>query len=77
MVYQVGQAGLGIPIIGIGGVSSGEDAAEFLLAGATLVQVGTANFTRPDAGERVVAELETFCNEQGLVRVGELVGTLT
>jgi dihydroorotate dehydrogenase (NAD+) catalytic subunit len=76
MVYQVAQAGLEVPILGIGGICSGEDAAEFLLAGATLVQVGTASFSRPDAAPGVAAELERFCREQGVTRVRELIGSL-
>ena len=78
LVYQVAQAGLGVPILGIGGICSGEDAAEFLLAGATLVQVGTANFTRPDAGAKVAVELAACCEEHhpDLRRVADLVGAL-
>jgi dihydroorotate dehydrogenase (NAD+) catalytic subunit len=78
LVRQLALADLGVPILGIGGICSGEDAAEFLLAGATLVQVGTANFTRPDAGVRVAEELEAFCREHHghLASVQELVGTL-
>lgn len=78
LVRQLALADLGVPILGIGGICSGEDAAEFLLAGATLVQVGTANFTRPDAGARVAEELEAFCREHHghLASIQELVGTL-
>jgi dihydroorotate dehydrogenase (NAD+) catalytic subunit len=76
MVYQVAQARLGVPILGLGGVCSGEDAAEFLLAGASLVQVGTANFTRPDAGIQIVNELASFCEEQGLGAARDLIGAL-
>ena len=65
-----------IPLIGIGGISTGEDAAEFLLAGASAVQVGTATFVQPDAPVRVVEELENFCREQGFCEVNELVGGL-
>lgn len=78
LVYQVAQAGLGVPVLGIGGIASGEDAAEFLVAGATLVQVGTANFTRPDAGVHVAEQLEKFCREHypDADTVTRLVGTL-
>jgi dihydroorotate dehydrogenase (NAD+) catalytic subunit len=76
MVHEVARARLGVPLIGIGGIASGEDAAEFLLAGATLVQVGTASFVRPDAAARVAAELAALCEEQGVVDVGALVGAL-
>jgi len=78
LVYQVAQARLGVPILGIGGIMTGEDAAEFLVAGATLVQVGTASFTRPDAATRVADQLKRFCQEHHprLDDVGQLVGTL-
>jgi dihydroorotate dehydrogenase (NAD+) catalytic subunit len=76
MVYQVARAQLGVPICGIGGIASGEDAAEFLVAGATAVQVGTQSFAEPDAARRVLRELEAFCAEQGLRSVSELVGSL-
>ena len=77
MVYRVAQAGLGVPICGIGGIACGEDAAEFLLAGATAVQVGTQTFVDPDAGARVARELAAFCVEEGVASVAELVGALT
>jgi dihydroorotate dehydrogenase (NAD+) catalytic subunit len=76
MVHEVARAKLGVPIIGIGGIACGEDAAEFLLAGATLVQVGTASFVRPDAAARVAQELQVFCDAQRVARVEELVGAL-
>ncbi|MSP16968.1 MAG: dihydroorotate dehydrogenase [Myxococcales bacterium] len=76
MVHQVARAGLGVPICGIGGIASGEDVAEFLVAGATCVQVGTMNFVDPDAANRVRDELEAFCMEEGLARAADLVGTL-
>jgi len=78
MVWQVAQAGLGVPVLGIGGICTGEDAAEFLLAGATLVQVGTANFIGPDAAARTAMELERFCDEHwpDLPSVAGLAGRL-
>jgi dihydroorotate dehydrogenase (NAD+) catalytic subunit len=76
MVYQVARARLGVPISGIGGIATGEDAAEFLLAGATTVQVGTQSFVDPDAAARVARELADFCKETGVTRVTELVGAL-
>ena len=54
MVYQVHRAGLGLPISGIGGIQTGEDAVEFFLAGASTVQIGTQSFVDPAASERVV-----------------------
>ncbi len=75
MVHQVSRA-IAIPVVGLGGIVSGEDAAEFLLAGAAAVQVGTANFLDPAACVRVAAELEVFCAGQGIGAVSELVGGL-
>jgi dihydroorotate dehydrogenase (NAD+) catalytic subunit len=75
MVYQAAQA-VKIPIIGLGGIASGEDAAEFLIAGADAVEVGTATFWDPSAPLRVARELGAFCRRQGVRHVRELVGTL-
>jgi dihydroorotate dehydrogenase (NAD+) catalytic subunit len=76
MVYEVHRAFPDAPIAGIGGIQSGEDAAEFILAGATAVQVGTQSFVEPDAAVRVVRELARFCEEQGVARVTDLRGAL-
>lgn len=76
MVYQIARAKLGVPILGVGGVTSGEDAAEFLLCGATFVQVGTWNFVDGDATARVARELAAFCEAQGVARAQDLVGAL-
>jgi dihydroorotate dehydrogenase (NAD+) catalytic subunit len=76
MVWEVHRALPEMPVVGIGGVESGRDVAEFLLAGASAVQVGTAIFRDPTAPLRIVAELERFCEEQGVAEVGELVGAL-
>jgi dihydroorotate dehydrogenase (NAD+) catalytic subunit len=75
MVYQAAQA-VKIPVIGLGGIASGEDAAEFLIAGASAVEVGTATFWDPSAPLRVARELGAFCRRQGVRHVRELVGTL-
>ncbi|MCA1905822.1 MAG: dihydroorotate dehydrogenase [Desulfarculus sp.] len=75
MVHQVSRA-VAIPVVGLGGIVTGEDAAEFLLAGASAVQVGTANFLDPAACLRVAAELEDFCADQGVTAVADLVGGL-
>lgn len=63
-----------IPIVGVGGVTCGEDAVQYLLAGASLVQVGTASFADPRAALRVVAGLERYGRAQGVARVTDLVG---
>jgi dihydroorotate dehydrogenase (NAD+) catalytic subunit len=75
MVYEVAQA-VKIPILGIGGISTAEDVVEFLLAGATAVEVGTANFWDPRACERLVNQLERWCLEQHIESVAELRGGL-
>ncbi|HVN31253.1 MAG TPA: dihydroorotate dehydrogenase [Thermoanaerobaculaceae bacterium] len=76
MVWEVHRALPEVPVVGIGGVESGRDAAEFLLAGASAVQVGTAIFRDPSAPLRIISELARFCEEKGVVNVGELVGAL-
>ncbi len=76
MVYQIHRAGIPLPICGIGGIQSGEDAVEFLIAGATTVQVGTQNFADPSASERVVREAGEFLAAQGVDDVRELIGGL-
>ena len=76
MVYQVHRAMPGTPISGIGGIASGEDVAEFLLAGATTVQVGTQSFAEPHAARRIRDELLQFMREEKITDVRELVGAL-
>ncbi|MBN2247451.1 MAG: dihydroorotate dehydrogenase [Coriobacteriia bacterium] len=73
MVWQVSQA-VSVPVIGMGGITSAEDAAEFLLAGASGVAVGTANFMDPTTTVGVVDGLERFCQERGIEKVTDLVG---
>ncbi|MDD3814496.1 MAG: dihydroorotate dehydrogenase [Desulfocapsaceae bacterium] len=75
MVYQVAQA-VSIPIIGIGGIASAEDAMEFMLAGACAVQVGTASFVNPRACEHVLDGMVTYVREQKLESVRDLIGAL-
>jgi dihydroorotate dehydrogenase (NAD+) catalytic subunit len=75
MVRQAAQA-VKIPVIGIGGIASGEDAAEFLIAGASLVQVGTASFQDPAATVRIAGELDRLLPELGVTNVADLVGSL-
>jgi dihydroorotate dehydrogenase (NAD+) catalytic subunit len=76
MVYQVRRAGVPLPISGIGGIQNGQDAIEFFLAGATTVQVGTQSFVDPAASERVVREIDRFCEAEGVSDVRELIGAL-
>ncbi len=75
MVYEAAQA-VQIPVIGLGGVATGQDAAEFLVAGASAVQVGTASFWDPQAAARIARELDEFLKEEKIANVRELVGTL-
>jgi dihydroorotate dehydrogenase (NAD+) catalytic subunit len=75
MVYEASRA-VTIPVIGLGGIASGEDAAEFLIAGASAVQVGTANFWDPQAPARIARELEQFLEQENAARAADLVGTL-
>jgi dihydroorotate dehydrogenase (NAD+) catalytic subunit len=75
MVWEAAQA-VTIPVIGMGGIATGEDAAEFLIAGASAVQVGTATFWDPRAPLRVARELDRFLAEQKIPNVREITGTL-
>ncbi len=65
-----------IPVVGIGGIMSGEDALEFLVCGAHAVQVGTATFYDPRAPLRIAEEMSRWCRARGVRAVGELIGTL-
>jgi dihydroorotate dehydrogenase (NAD+) catalytic subunit len=75
MVYEASNA-IRIPVVGMGGIKTGVDAAEFLIAGASAVEVGTATFWDPAAPVRVVQELDKFLREEKINHVSELVGTL-
>jgi dihydroorotate dehydrogenase (NAD+) catalytic subunit len=75
MVYETAQA-VKIPVIGLGGIATGIDAAEFLIAGASAVQVGTASFWDPQAPVRIAEELDDFLAKEGIARAHDLVGTI-
>ena len=75
MVHQAAQA-VDVPVLGIGGIATGEDVAEFLLCGATAVQVGTASFWDPARVGSLVGELDAFLDRQGIESVAQLRGTL-
>ncbi|WP_417910833.1 dihydroorotate dehydrogenase [Candidatus Electronema sp. PJ] len=75
MVWQTARA-VSIPVIGIGGIGTAEDAVEFLLAGASAVQVGTAHFYDPSAAEHIIAGLEEYLRRQGEERVTDIIGAL-
>jgi dihydroorotate dehydrogenase (NAD+) catalytic subunit len=75
MVYQVAKV-VSIPVIGIGGIESAEDALEFMLAGATAVQIGTANFVNPRASEEVIDGLYAYATAEKLTSIRSLIGAL-
>lgn len=75
MVWQCSKA-VSVPILGMGGVTTGSDAVEFILAGATAVAVGTANFMNPQATVDVIDGIIDYCEEQGVNDVNDLIGAL-
>jgi dihydroorotate dehydrogenase (NAD+) catalytic subunit len=75
MVYETARA-VHIPVIGMGGIVTPEDAVEFLLAGATAIEVGTASYADPCATERLAKGLESWCSSHGVEKVASLTGAL-
>jgi dihydroorotate dehydrogenase (NAD+) catalytic subunit len=75
MVYQVASR-LKVPVIGMGGIMTGTDALEFLVAGAAAIEIGTANFVDPDAAARIVDEIERWCRAHGVAAVRDIIGTI-
>lgn len=75
MVWQVHQA-VSVPLLGMGGISSGTDAVEFMLAGATAVAVGTANFANPRATIDVIEGIQRYCEQHHIDDVNQLIGAL-
>ena len=75
MVYQVAQA-VKLPIIGMGGIATAEDALEFIMAGATAVSVGTANFYNPYASVEIAEGIEAFMEEEKVSDIQELIGAV-
>ena len=75
MVYQTAQA-VKLPVIGMGGICTAEDALEFILAGATAVSVGTANFADPYAAKDVAEGIERYMDQQGVKDIRELIGAV-
>ncbi|TDX52774.1 dihydroorotate dehydrogenase [Orenia marismortui] len=73
MVYQVAQA-VGVPVIGMGGISNAEDAIEFFLAGASAISVGTANFINPEISMEILDGIEEYLVEKGYEDINEIVG---
>jgi dihydroorotate dehydrogenase (NAD+) catalytic subunit len=75
MVWQVAQQ-VGVPVVGVGGIATVDDVMEFLVAGASAVQLGTVNFYDPTASERIVDQLPAALEELGARSTGEVIGTL-
>jgi dihydroorotate dehydrogenase (NAD+) catalytic subunit len=75
MVYDAAHA-VNIPVIGMGGISTAADVAEFMLAGATAVQIGTASYWDPCATEKIVDELQRWCADHEITRLADLIGGL-
>jgi dihydroorotate dehydrogenase (NAD+) catalytic subunit len=75
MVYEASKS-VQIPVIGMGGISTAEDVVEFMLAGATAVEVGTASYWDPRATETIVAELANWCEKHNVNRIAELTGAM-
>ena len=73
MVWQVAEA-VDLPIIGMGGITTWQDAVEFLLAGATAVSIGTGNFVNPQAPLEILRGIQDYCEKKGLASVREIVG---
>jgi dihydroorotate dehydrogenase (NAD+) catalytic subunit len=75
-VYREVAQPAGIPILGLGGISSGSDAVEFMLAGASAVAAGTASFVEPDSCVSIAQGMEHYCRRQGFSKVSELTGLM-
>lgn len=75
MVYQVSQA-IHIPILGLGGITTGEDAIEFMLAGATAISIGTGNFITPDTSIKVIEGIEHYMKQYKIDDINSIVGTV-
>lgn len=75
MVWQVAHA-VKIPVVGLGGISCANDALEFLMVGATAIEVGTANFIDPTVTVKIVEGLEEYCNRHGIKDINEIIGII-
>jgi len=75
MVFEVARE-VKVPLIGMGGIFSAEDALEFMMAGATAVQVGTANFVEPDACLKIIRGMEIWAQNHAIKRISEVTGSL-
>jgi dihydroorotate dehydrogenase (NAD+) catalytic subunit len=75
LVHEAGRV-IKLPIIGLGGIESPSDVAEYMVAGASAVQVGTAHFVDPRASERLVGGLEEWCRDENLIEINGIRGSL-
>lgn len=75
MVYEVAKA-VDVPVVGMGGISNGKDALEFIMAGATAIQVGTANFMKPDVCLDIIDDIEKFMKKEGINNLSEITGII-
>ena len=75
MVWQVAKA-VNIPVVGLGGIMNGRDALEFIMAGATAIQVGTANFIDPTVTMSIIDEIDAYCTRHGVSDIHELIGCI-
>ena len=73
-VYDTYEVLSDVPIIGVGGIASAQDAVQFLMAGATAVQIGTATFADPRAPVRILRDIGRWCDRRGVDRIAELIG---
>jgi dihydroorotate dehydrogenase (NAD+) catalytic subunit len=73
MVWQVAEA-VDLPIVGMGGITTWEDAVEFLLAGATAISIGTGNFVNPQAPQEIIQGIKDYCEKHGMTSVRDIVG---
>ena len=73
MVHQVSHA-VNIPVMGLGGITTWQDAIEFIMAGATVIQVGTATFMKPDKALDIIAGMERYCEENNISNISEIRG---
>jgi len=75
MVWQVAKA-IKLPIIGIGGIMTYEDAVEFMIVGATAVQIGTANFIDPSASEKIIDGIKSYCEQNNINEINKIIGAV-
>jgi dihydroorotate dehydrogenase (NAD+) catalytic subunit len=75
MVWKVAKA-VKVPVIGIGGIMNSQDALEFIIAGASMIQVGTGNFVDPQTSLKIVDGLSEYCKKKEIKKISDLVGKL-